>query len=78
MKMYSIYAANGKFTTSVFRNHLDALQAFRESKMMGIAFVVNEDDGGVEYDLISDGIDSWCYRHEFRDSPRRATAQLSA
>jgi hypothetical protein len=76
--MYSIYAANGRFTTSVFRNHLDAFRAFRESKMIGTAFVVNEDDGAVIYDLVSDGEDAWCYRHEFRNSPRRATACLSA
>ena len=74
--MYSIYSASGRFGTKLFRNHQDAYAAFRESKAMGIAYVVNEYDGVIEYDLISDGVDSWCYKHEMKN--RQATAQLSA
>lgn len=70
--MYSIFSANGRFTENLYANHLDAFRAFRESKMIGIAFVVREYDGVIVYDLISDGIESWCYTHE--DKNNRATA----
>ena len=61
--MYSIYSANGRFTENLYANHLDAFKAFRESKMIGLAFIVREYDNVIVYDAISDGVDSWCYTH---------------
>ena len=61
--MYSIYSANGRFTENLYANHLDAFKAFRESKMIGLAFIVREYDNVIVYDAISDGNDSWCYTH---------------
>ena len=74
--MYSIFSANGRFTENLYANHLDAFKAFRESKMIGIAFIVREYDGVIVYDAISDGNEAWCYTHEEKNS--RATARLSA
>jgi hypothetical protein len=61
--MYSIFSANGRFTENLYANHLDAFKAFRESKMIGLAFIVREYDNVIVYDAISDGVDSWCYTH---------------
>lgn len=73
--MYSIHSASGRFTSQVFRDHSAAYAAFKKSGMIGIAFVVNEFDGVVEYDMISDGTEHWLYPH--RQQNVRATAHVS-
>ena len=76
--MYSIYAANGLFTLQVYHNHFQAYEAFRRSKLMGTAFIVDEDTGEVVYYLVSDGNECSCYEYKVNSSPTRATAVLSA